>query len=331
MRHYKNNAVAWYYDRNRNISEATTVHKFELFSNTVRTEYIGSGVVKGRILNQFSMDEHNEYLRIATTTGRVPDSEVHSTISAFKEEDNELNVVGMIDEIAPTEDIRSVRFNGNSVFVVTFKKTDPLFAFDFSDPGNPVQRGELKIPGFSTYMHLMDDNHLLTIGYDAEDYGSFALFQGIMLQIFDVTDPEDLKLLDKDIIGTRGSSSDAATNHLAFNYFRPGELLAIPMVICEAGSEEWSYGDVMTFSGLMVYRVTVEDGFELLGRIQHEEAENSETYCGACGNWWTRSRSKVKRSIFMDDYIYSIAPDLINIVHQDDPEGIINGINLIEE
>ena len=93
--------------------------------------------------------------------------------------------------------------------MVTFKKTDPLFAFDLSNPYNPQTLGELHIPGFSTYMHFMDEDHLLTIGFDAEDQGSFAYFQGVMLQIFDVSDPGAMTLEHREIIGTRGTTSDA--------------------------------------------------------------------------------------------------------------------------
>lgn len=308
-------SYGWYYEDAEANPEATTVHKFRLYPNHVKTDYVGSGVVKGRILNQFSMDEYEGHLRVASTTGHLPDPNTHSTISILAEGNGELVTTGIIDDIAPTEDIRSARFNGRLGFVVTFKKTDPLFVFDLSDPAAPIIRGELKIPGFSTYMHMMDDKHLLTIGYDADDQGDFAWFQGIMLQIFDISNPDDPTLTHKEIIGTRGSTSDAATNHLAFNYFPVQNRLAIPMVVCEGEDGGGSYGDIMTFSGLMVYEVTATGGFDYLGGIPHEEPESEENYWGACGNWWTNSNSKVKRSIFMDDFVYSVAMDLINISH----------------
>jgi len=155
-----------------------------------------------------------------------------------------------MENIAPTEDIRSVRFDGDRGFIVTFKKTDPLFVLDLSDPRAPAMMGELKIPGFSTYMHMMDPTHLLTIGYDADDQGDFAWFAGVRLQIFDVTNMADPKLLHYHVIGTRGSSSEALTNQLAFTYFN--NMLSLPMTICEGGSGG-SYGTNMTFNGLIVY------------------------------------------------------------------------------
>jgi len=328
-RHYSSYG-GWYYDDSGSVKEASTIHKFSLLSDIPDAAYAGSGVVKGKVLNQFAMDEYDGYFRIATTTGHVPDPNVHSTITVLKDSGGSLKAVGQIDEIAPTEDIRSARFDKEKGFVVTFKKTDPLFVFDLTDPTNPRIAGELKIPGFSTYMHLMDEDHLLSIGYDADDQGSFAWFQGIQLQIFDISDMADPRLTWKEVIGTRGSTSDATTNHLAFNYFPPKDVLAIPMVICEGSSGGGSYGDLMTFSGLLVYNVTTGAGFDLLGGIGHEEPETEETYRSACSNWWTNSNSKVKRSVIMDDYVFSVAEDLIKISRLDDVGLDVNQVPLAD-
>lgn len=309
-RHQSSNMSAWFFDEAAREPEATTVHKFSLQAGRIETEYAGSGVVKGRVLNQFAMDEHEGHVRIATTTGHLPDPETHSTLSVLAEQEGELAVVGQIDDIAPTEDIRSVRFNGDVGFMVTFKKTDPLFVFDLADPRAPVIRGELKIPGYSTYMHLMDERHLLTIGYDADDQGDFAWFQGIQLQIMDVSNLDDPRLVHKEVIGTRGSTSEAATNHLAFNYFPSRDLLALPMTVCEGGSGG-DYGYEMTFSGLLVYRATADEGFMKLGGVSHRAPTSGDDYASACGSWWTDSNSVVQRSVFMEDYVYSVALDAI--------------------
>ena len=290
----------------------STIHKFGLWGSA--SVYAGSGKVKGWALNQFAMDEFEGHLRIATTTSKAPSPAAHSTISVLADTGGTLEVVGQIDQIAPTEDIRSVRFDGTRGFIVTFKKTDPLFSFDLSVPETPVILGELKIPGFSTYMHLMDETHLLTIGYDADDQGSFAWFQGIILQIFDVSDMTAPILTHKEVIGTRGSTSEAATNHLAFNYFAPKDLLAIPMVICEGGGGG-KYGYLQTFNGLLVYDVTAEGGFASLGGISHIEAETQPNKSGQCNTWWTKAGSKVRRSVIMDDYVFSIAPDAVKVDH----------------
>jgi uncharacterized secreted protein with C-terminal beta-propeller domain len=214
--------------------------------------------------------------------------------------------VGAVERIAPGEDIRAVRFDGDRGYVVTFKKTDPLFVLDLFQPGRPSILGELKIPGFSTYIHRIDPEHLLSIGFDANDHGSFAYFDGVILQLFDVKDATDPKLVHKEKIGTRGSSSEAATNHLAFNYFANEGLLAIPMTICEGGGDGRN-GDRLAFSGLLVYDVDIERGFTRLGGVDHGTA--AEAAHVSCSTWWSNASSAVKRSVFLDDLVYSIADD----------------------
>jgi beta propeller domain-containing protein len=327
VRHYRHQTEGWYESPDDEIS---AIHKFALDPVGARSSYLASGFVKGRVLNQFAMDEHEGHLRIATTSGHVPSSKVHSTLSVLAENDGVLETVGQLDNIAPTEDIRSVRFRDDAGFIVTFKKTDPLFAIDLSVPEAPSIEGELKIPGYSTYMHFLDEDHLLTIGFDAEEVGSFAWFQGIQLQIIDVADLTNPKLLHKEIIGTRGSTSDAATDHLAFNYYAPKNMLAIPMQICEGSSGGGDYANKMTFGGLMVYKTTVEEGFDLIGRIAHSEPETDYDYSSSCNNWWTSGNSKVKRSVFMDDFVYSVAPDLINVSALSDLGHLVSSIDLID-
>jgi hypothetical protein len=281
--------------------QRSTIHKFAIGRDPGETKYIGSGTVPGRALNQFAMDEKDNFLRIATTIGQAPSSE-GSVLSVLGEDAfGDLEVVGSIDKIAPTEDIRSVRFEEDRAFMVTFKKTDPLFTFDLSNPRAPKKLGELKIPGFSTYIHMLDANHLLTIGYDADDHGSFAFFDGVMLQIFDVTDMANPTLAHKHVIGTRGSSSEALTNHLAFTWYPAYSLLSIPMTICEGG-DDGSYGSTMSFSGLMLFDTAVGAGFSEHGRVAHPVSQNI-----SCSNWWTDAKSVVRRSLFLDQFVYSIS------------------------
>ncbi len=321
-RHYAHEMNSWYFGNRDELSEATVVHKFALDNTKIATEYKGSEVIQGKVLNQFSMDEYNDHLRIATSIGWMSSN----SLSILKEENNALTLVSAIENIAPGEDIRSVRFDGNRGFMVTFKKTDPLFILELTDPAKPFIQGELKVPGFSTYMHMMDDNHLLTIGYNAEDMESFAWFQGIILQIFSIEDPTHPTLIHKETIGTRGSSSAAATDHLAFNYFSEKSLLALPLTICEESDEGSSYGSTMTFNGLRVYTVTLDSGFQLKGEIPYT-GHNSEN---DCSNWWTESDSHVSRSIIMDDYVYSVAPDIISISHKDALENPVKMISLLD-
>jgi Beta propeller domain len=287
--------------------EASTIHEFRIGAAPGDTRYVGSGIIPGHVLNQFAMDEWYGYLRVATTRGRVPDPDAESVVSVLSESDGGTLVrIGAVDHIAPGEDIRAVRFDGERAYVVTFKKTDPLFVLDLGHPAAPAILGELKIPGFSTYLHRVDPTHLLAIGFDANDHGSFAYFDGIILQLFDVTKPTEPALLFKEKLGTRGSSSAAATDHLAFNYFDEKKLLAIPMTICDGGGDG-TYGSKLAFSGLLVYDVSIESGFKRLGGVDHGKAGTS------CNTWWANATSKVKRSIFMDDLVFSIASDRMKV------------------
>ncbi len=301
--HNKSGAGQRWYSFYPSVNEASEIHKFRIGEKPSDTRYAGSGVVPGHVLNQFSMDEWYGYLRIATTRGRVPDPRVESVVSILAEgEGGNLVRVGAIDHIAPGEDIRAVRFDDDRGYVVTFKKTDPLFVMDLYDPARPRILGELKIPGYSTYIHRIDPDHLLSIGFDADDKGSFAYFDGVILQLFDVRNPTEPKLIHKEKIGTRGSSSEAATNHLAFNYLGDRGLLAFPMTICEGGGDGRN-GNELTFSGLLVYNVSVAEGFKRLGGIDHG------TKGANCNTWWSNANSIVKRSIFLDELVYSIAAD----------------------
>jgi len=300
-------------------SEYTAVHKFSLLADPPAARYAASGTVDGRILNQFSLGEYRGDLRLATTTGHVSrgggDNPSTNSVFVLRQRGRHLDVIGELRGLGLTEDIRSARFVGPRGFVVTFKKTDPLYTIDLADPFHPRVGGELKIPGFSTYIHMMDDDHLLTIGFDAEDQGSFAWFQGIQLQIFDVGDLDHPTLEHKTVIGTRGTSSEATGNHLAFNYFPPRDILALPMALCTDSGGGGSYGTVLEFSGLMVWDVTVADGFSERGRVAFAEPDYSGD---GCHNWWTNPSSRVKRSIIMDDYVFSISDTLLKANHLDD-------------
>lgn len=287
--------------------EVSDVHKFRIGASPSDTHYVGSGVVPGHVLNQFSVDEWSGYLRVATSRGRVPDPATESAVSILSESAaGNLVRVGAIEHIAPREDIRAVRFDGDRGYVVTFKKTDPLFVIDLYRADQPKILGELKIPGFSTYLHRIDRSHLLSIGFDARDHGDFAYFDGIILQLFDVTRPTEPRLLHKETIGTRGSSSEAATDHLAFNYFPDLNMLAIPITICEGGGDGVA-GDRVAFSGLLVYDTTVEGGFRRLGGVDHHTLDVT------CSAWWSHASSSVKRSIFIDGRVFSIASDLMKV------------------
>ncbi len=167
----------------------------------------GSIKIKGTLNNQFSLDEYNGYLRVVTTvnnshqTYRGNDDtysyDNYITNSLYVINSN-LELVGKIENIAKDERIYSARFYGDTGYFVTYRNTDPLFSVDLSDPTNPEIIGALKIPGFSTYMHFYGDGKLLGIGQETDPDSGEIL--GIKLSMFDISDPSDVKEIDKFVL-----------------------------------------------------------------------------------------------------------------------------------
>jgi len=221
--------------------EGTLVYKFNL--NGTDIEFDSKGNVPGRILNQFSMDEYDNHFRIATTVGESWDESNSSTNNLYIL-DSDMEKVGAIEDIAPGEEIYSVRFMGKRGFMVTFKTVDPLFVMDLSDPENPEIAGKLKIPGWSDYLHPYDENHLLGFGkevdesIDADKIHSenavyYTAVQGMKLSLFDISDLENPKEIFKEVIGDRGTTSEVLNNHKALLFNKEKELLAFPVTVME--------------------------------------------------------------------------------------------------
>lgn len=284
------------WDMNGITEQQTALHSFSL--GDASTTYVGSGFVPGYIHNQFSLDERDGVFRLSTTQQRRTNAEnpwettsVNRVVTVHAVGDA-LQVLGQTPELAPGETIFSTRFIGDRAYVVTFRQTDPLFAIDLSDPAEPKVLGELHIPGFSDYMHPLDDTHLLTIGRDATDQG---VVQGLMLQIFDVSDPTNLRLTHRHVYEREGYSQ-ANHDHKAFTYYADKQLLAFPFV---------GYSPEFT-SSLELFRVSVETGFDPLGSVDHGalmgsacEANEWEYYCPY--------PVEMRRGLFIDDYVYSIS------------------------
>jgi uncharacterized secreted protein with C-terminal beta-propeller domain len=189
--------------------------------------------------------------------------------------------------------------------------------------------GELQIPGFSTYMQRLDDTHMLAIGFTADDHESFAYFNGIQIQIFDVTDLANPKLAWKTVIGTRGSSSEALTNHLAFNYFAPKKMLALPITVCEGGGNG-TYATNMTFAGLMAFDISLDTGITEHGRLPFVDA-STVSASDNCDKWWTDSKSLVKRSIFMDDFVYGLSDTQLRVAGLSAMSTVLQSVPLVSK
>jgi hypothetical protein len=292
--------------------ETTAIHKFSLDSGQIA--YQGSGDVPGRLLNQFSMDEYQGYLRVATTRG-FSWGEAGSSNNIYVLDDG-LEITGRLEGLAPGEQIYSARFAGARGYLVTFKKVDPLYVVDLSEPGSPEILGKLKIPGYSDYLHPYDENHIIGIGKEAAEAeeGDFAWYQGLKLALFDVTDVANPVEIHKAVIGDRGTDSEALHDHKAFLFDRERDLLVIPVLLAEFSQDpeelpEWSYGDYV-FQGAYVYSLTTEGGFELRGTVTHfnddEEFEKSGYYFGGGGY-------SVRRSLFIDGVLYTFSDNRLKL------------------
>ncbi|MFW5739917.1 MAG: beta-propeller domain-containing protein, partial [Myxococcota bacterium] len=271
----------------------THVHTFDLLADPERPQYTASGTVAGTLLNQFSLDVHNGHLRMATTDTRVntdwDDSQVNH-VFVLAPQGERLEVVGSVRDLAPSERIYSARFMGDKGYLVTFRQVDPLFVLDLKNPTAPKVLGELKIPGFSEYMHPLGDDHLLTIGQD----GNLAV------QVFDVSDPLNPVQKHKYVFDEQDmyGYSEAQTNHKAFTYYASHGLLAFPFV-------GWGSYDGSMRSSLELFRIDTEQGIFRLGSIDHSSLFGSvDPYGGYCGGYYG---TEVRRGLFMEDFVYSIS------------------------
>lgn len=239
---------------------ATAIHMFDI-ADPWSARYVASGVLPGFILNQFSMSEYDGKLRIATTVGNpwVPTAANESFVTVLEKQGLELVPVGSVGNLGKGERIYSVRFIGPMGYVVTFRKTDPLYVVDLHNPLQPEVKGELKIPGFSAYLHPIGETMLLGVGQLANE--SDGLVQGLQFSLFDVSDPSNPRRVHERVVGQRGSRSEVQEDHHAFLYWAPTGLLAVPATVIEEGQQPFSGGLLMT--------VSLEGGFAEPTRVTH--------------------------------------------------------------
>ncbi|MFH1712731.1 MAG: beta-propeller domain-containing protein [Candidatus Jacksonbacteria bacterium] len=309
------------YDKDGELSkeseEKTVITKFQLASGQII--YQGTGKAPGHILNQFSMDEFDEHFRIATTRGEVWNQDQKSSNNIYVLDKN-LNLVGSLEDLAPGEKIYSARFMGKKAYIVTFKKVDPLFVLDLSDPTNPQVLGKLKIPGYSDYLHPYDENHLIGIGKDTVEAEEslkqgreldFAWYQGVKMALFDVSDVSNPIEMHKIVIGDRGTDSDVLQDHKAFLFDREKNLLILPITLAEIKGEKTEdnqYGE-FTFQGAYVYNLTLDKGFVLRGRVTHYDTDEVFKKSG----YYFRGDSAVKRSLYIEDVLYTLSDSRLQI------------------
>ena len=263
----------------------TTIQRIRIEQQTITFE--ATGEVPGYVLNQFLMDEHNGYFRIATTVNNVNwrtfTDEPASTNNVYVLDMN-LTVVGKLEGLAPGEQIYSARFMGDRCYLVTYRQIDPFFVIDVANPTEPKVLGYLKIPGFSGYLHPYDENHIIGIGKQDSN---------VKLSLFDVTDVTAPTEIAKYIVEADYSDSPVLYDHKAFLFDKPKQLLAIPVSTNMFGIRD---GNRNYWQGAYIFDISLEQGFTLEGEITHQNVADQFEY-----------GHSVKRILYIDDVLYTIS------------------------
>ncbi len=289
----------------------TVIHKIEINSDGL-IEYSSRGEVPGRLLNQFSMDEHGDRFRVATTSEYWTQSRgsvLHNNVYVL---DGKMEIVGELEGIAKGESIYAARFMGDRLYLVTFERIDPFFVIDLSDD-DPKVLGELKLPGYSNYLHPYDDDHVIGIGKETKEnqYGGVEIL-GVKVALFDVSDVSNPELVDVYEIGGSGTDSEVLYDHKALLFDKSKNVLSIPVSIVPQYSEptytdDGKYIQPKIWRGFYVFGVDPQDGFSLKGQIEHFNDVNDYYYgYGVYGS----------RSFYIENVLYTVT--LNNLIKMND-------------
>lgn len=270
----------------------TTLHAFDTAEPT-STRYVASGEVAGHILDQWSLSEHDGHLRVAVTEGQAWGGDTSESAVVVLEERGDLLVeTGRVGGLGKGERIYAVRFMGDIGYVVTFRQVDPLYTIDLTDPADPVVRGELKILGYSAYLHPTEPGRLLGVGQDATEEGRIL---GTQVALFDVADLDAPERLAK--LTVEGANSEAEADHRAFLWWEPRSLAFIPMAVhgpMVVPEGEPPRPGAEAFTGLVAYEVG-DARFDEAGRVSHADQVNDP---------WT---AQIRRAIVVGDRLLTVS------------------------
>jgi uncharacterized secreted protein with C-terminal beta-propeller domain len=304
-----------------NGSDITSIYRIKIDGLQLTLE--AQGAVPGYTINQYAMDEFNGNLRIATNLQQ------NTVITRFSSQNSQVNnlyvlnqnlsIVGRLEGLAHGENLHSVRFIGDRGYLVTFMRTDPLFVIDLSQPTNPTVLGELKIPGYSDYLHPYDETHLIGVGKEAVDsnQGDFAWYLGLKLSLFDVSNVNNPVQLSNFVIGDRGTDSPVLTDPKAFLFDQTKNLLVIPVSLAivdnstleQYGQSKASAYGTTVWQGAYVFSLTLNNGFTLKGTITHIDSSllNNQGQLTDSNTFYNTQNQWVTRSLYIGNILYTIS------------------------
>ena len=305
-----------------NSSLKTEIYKFNI-SKDGKVTYSAKTKTEGRTINQYSLDEKEGHLRIA-----LYDND-GARIAVF---DENLNQIGVSNNLAKGEKMYSSRFIGDKAYLVTYRTIDPLFVIDLSNESNPKVLGQLKIPGYSTYLHPYDENHIIGIGMETKETvnknssgkvtSTSARIVGMKMALFDVSDVNNPTQISQTVIGDSRTTSAILTNPKALLFSKEKELIAIPVnnyaedfeITSNAESYESVVNSYRNYSkphiaeGYFVYKINLDDGFKLKGVITHEtNNKNQKSY------YSYYSKSKLLRGLYIDNNLYTVSESAVKV------------------
>lgn len=303
-----------YYEMDSESGYYTEIYKFDIKENV---EYKAKTKVKGKTINQYSLDEKDNHLRIA-----LYDND-GSRVAIF---DEDLKQIGISDNVAKGKKMYSSRFIGDKVYFVTYKTIDPLFVMDLSNEAKPKVLGKLKIPGYSTYLHPYDENHIIGIGMETKEIinrnsngkviSTTAKVVGMKMALFDVSNVNSPVQISSVVIGDSRTTSAILTNPKALLFSKEKSLIAIPVnnysqdfEVTLSNNYETMINNYTKYSkpynaeGYFVYNINVQDGFKLKGVITHEKTNATYYY----------SNSKLLRGLYIDNNLYTVSETMIKV------------------
>jgi len=280
----------------------THINSFSFDPTDGSVSLAATGSVDGSLLNSFSVGEYNGDLQVFTSSGTDG-----NRLSILHRDGKTLTEIGSIKNIAPGETIYSARLAGDRAYVVTFRQVDPLFVFDLSNPADPKIAGELKLPGYSQYLHRIDATHLLGIGRDADERtGQFGSLQVSLFDIADITNPRlqssyqfegGRQTFSKLLEGAFGLS-----DHHALGYFDEAGILALSL----SHYPNWS-------------AIRNDDGTPKSDDLPEVGVLRINTLTGITSLGGVQSPTPINRTIRIDKYLYSIAEDRVIVTDLSDP------------